>query len=310
MKKLLRKIEEKKKSKKTLWRILKLAKYSLWKIRYPFLNIIISIETRFYRRKLPDFIIPGIMKGGTTSLWFHLNQHPKIEMSPNFLKLRQDPDGSLREDRKEIHFFDERDKWRRGIKWYQQFFNDNDKLQGEATPNYLHNFCAHKRMFKILPKAKLIIVLRDPIKRAFSEYNQIQHSYPISKNWCYLPRKSFRENILKEIEKKFEGGIIKKGFYMEQIKNLLRYFPRKQLLIIISEQMKKNPQETYDKICDFLGIRRINIKSINYDPFMNSKRYFKKPKKKDALILYEIYKPYNEELFKFLGYEIKEWERL
>jgi len=268
----------------------------IYKIVYP---IYLAIKLRG-KGKLPDFLIIGVMKGGTSSLWEHLRQHPNIEMSPNFIENKK---GWI--NQKEIHFFDKEEKWRMGKRWYKKFFNKNKKLQGEVTPNYILDPITHKRMKMIVPNAKLILILRDPITRAYSEFNHIRQVFPKSRYWAYLPQASFQENINKEIKKNFEQGIIKKGFYITQIQDLLRYYSKNQLLILISEEMKKNMQENYNKICDFLKIKRFKFK---FKQDIHKRKYQEPLKKQEKEVLKKIYRPYNQRLFKFLGYEIKEWK--
>jgi len=250
--------------------------------------------------KLPDFIIIGVQKGGTTSLHDHLKQHPDIEMSPNYVKLG----GGGLINIKEIQFFSSKKKWPSKISWYKSLFNNNGKLQGESTPSYIYNFDAHERMFKTVPKAKLILILRNPITRAYSEFN---HVYQTKNRWDLIDyNKSFEENIKNEIKRKFQGkGMIKRGLYIDQVDHLLKYYPRDQLLILISEKMIADPQKVYDQVFDFLGIKKIKIK---YVPDVHKLSYKNQMDEDVEKRLYKVFEPYNERLFKFLGYRIPEWE--
>jgi hypothetical protein len=94
------------------------------------------------------------------------------------------------------------------------------------------------------------------------------------------------------------------GKYIEIIENLLKYFKREQILILINEQMAKEPQLVYDQIFDFLGIPKIKIK---YIPNINKRSYTSPVDVTTKQKLNDFYKPYNERLFAFLGQEIKEW---
>ncbi len=134
-------------------------------------NIFLNKHNKL-KGKLPDFLIIGVQKGGTTSLWYHLKEHPQIQMSPNFIG--KNSIGKI--NTKEVHFFDNPKQWGKGISWYKSLFNENSQLQGEATPDYVSDFNAHERMYKDVPNAKLIVILRNPIDRAYSAYNhQIQY---------------------------------------------------------------------------------------------------------------------------------------
>jgi hypothetical protein len=109
------------------------------------------------REKMPDFLIVGAAKAGTTSLYNYLIQHPKI-------------DGAVR---KEVHYFD-RD-YDKTIDYYRSCFpslsQPNDHITGEATPYYLFHPYAPERIHKTMPFTKIIILLRNPIDRAYSHYN-------------------------------------------------------------------------------------------------------------------------------------------
>src|SRR5690606_33886153 len=116
------------------------------------------------KRALPDFIIVGAQKAGTTSLFHYLSEHPQI-ISPY---------------KKEVHYFDgglnpEIDTFKKGEKWYRSNFPRKPKSKSiktfEASPLYLFNPLAPQRIKDLLPNVKLIILLRDPVERAISQYH-------------------------------------------------------------------------------------------------------------------------------------------
>lgn len=265
-------------------------------------EVLCLINKRLPFGKLPDFLIIGVQKGGTSSLWYHLQQHPQIEMSPKYTGRIT---GGQKGSKKEVHFFDDEEVWNKGIYWYKSLFNNNGKLQGEATPAYISKKVYCQRMFEVIPKAKLILILRDPVSRALSAYNHARQEEAVWGNLDY--RLTFEENLTTEIRDYFEkDGMIKRGFYIDQIKELLSLYPKEQLLILISEQMKKKLQQTYNKIFDFLDVKRIEI---NYDPDIHKRKYDVSISKQTEKMMYKIYDKYNELLFQFLGYRIPEWEK-
>ncbi len=295
-------IESKRNSQEFLWKNIIAIKDLVWKTYSKIKEIIwitkIKTKASLSKGKLPDFIIIGATKCGTSSLYANLKLHPQIEMSPNFLD--KYPSGN--KNTKEVRFFSDSRYFNRGIVWYKSLFNKNNKLQGEATPEYIFQISCHKKMKEIIPKAKLILLLRDPVKRAYSHYNHMKQEKWNSFSWD----KSFEWNIKKEIESNFKfGELIKKGLYLYQIKNLLKYYSRSKLLIIISEEMEKEPQKVYDKISRFLGIKESSIK---YIPNVHKRTYQNKMKKTTEKKLYQFYAPFNKELFKFLGKDIPEWK--
>jgi hypothetical protein len=245
--------------------------------------------------KLPDFVIIGAQKAGTSSLWHNLNMHPNIEMH-YLLK-------SNNKNNREVDFFCDIG-WEKGVGWYKSLFNKSTKLQGEKSPSYISSFKAHERMFRVIPDAKLILILIDPVYRAFSSYNQQKRT---GIYWHGLTAEEGFDmwvNLYLAKDEKAKD-FISIGFYIDQIEHLLKFYRRDQLLILITEKMKKNFQETYNKIFDFLEIKREDIK---YNFAVNVQKYDYTLNEETKRKLKKIYKPYNERLFNFLGCRIKEWE--
>lgn len=249
----------------------------------------------FNKGKLPDFIIVGAQKAGSTYLQQILDSNPHIEMSPNFCKIIKD---EKRVSLREIHFFNSNDFKSKGVRWYKLFFNDNGKIQGEKTPTYICQKFSHERMFKTIPKAKLILLIRNPVDRLFSAYTQ--------RGAGYDENKSFEENIEQDMAENPESGLISRGFYIDQIQNLLRFYPKDQLLIIVTEQMKENPKRVYEKVCGFL---RVDCVDVDFNKKINVNKYKSKMNKETEEKLYNLYEPYNQRLYEFLGYKITEWEK-
>lgn len=170
---------------------------------------------------LPNFIIPGAQKSGTTALRIYLAQHPEIFMA-----------------NKEIHFFDNDENYKKGIEGYEKFFDGwkGEKAIGEKTPNYLYYEKAPERIYKLLPDVKLIFVLRNPVDRAYSHY---RHNVRIGQETL-----SFEKAIEKE-EERIKNPRLKKiysykdrGKYIIQIKRYAEYFPKSQMLFLLAEDLK------------------------------------------------------------------------
>jgi len=268
--------------------------------------------------KLPDFIIAGIEKSGTTSLFANLPKHSRIEMTPNAFKYMML--GKMN-NLKEPHFYNK--NWPKGVLWYKGLFNDNGKIQGEAASNYLFKEESIKRMASVVPGAKIIVSLRNPVARAYSQYNsfkepfrrslsvklgQLSHDKALLVRMAKLRNLGFDEILRKEIDKGInaEGGIIiAKGLYIGLIENLLKYYPRPQVLIIISEQMRRDMQGVYDQIFDFLGAER---EKINFDMHVHAGKYDDRMSPWARKTLNGIYGPANERLFNLLGFRVPEWE--
>lgn len=302
-----KKIEQNRNSGKIAWKLIAGAKDFLWNL-YVYCDCA-EINCRraaaeFFplsrRGKLPDFLIVGAQKSGTTYLWKMLNEHLLIEMSPNFCEIKDEM-----ANKKEINFFTDGKKFSKGVSWYKSLFNDNGKIQGEANTDYCFRKDIHRKMFQIIPEAKLIMILRNPVDRAYSAFNHMRQD---GRGWgkC-APDKSFSENIDIDIESNLTGeSIISRGFYAEQIKSLLKYYSPDQLLILIAEQMKENPEKIYRKICQFIGAP---FAKINLNKKIHARNYDGPINKIAEEKLREIYSPRDEELYELLGYKIKEWEK-
>ena len=245
-------------------------------------------------RVMPDFLIIGVMKGGTTSLFRYLAKHPAI--NPPF--------------RKEIKFFDLH--YRQGLNWYRAHFPLKTKMMGdtvtgEATPYYIFHPLAAKRVAGDLPNAKLIAILRNPVDRAYSHYN---HMVRVGREGL-----SFDDALDKEEERLFheEEKIIAnpeystfshlhysykaRGRYGEQIQKWLDLFPKEQMLFLSSEELYSNPSAAYEKATGFLGIPAwdpgvFNVfKQGGYDDMPAGSRRK----------LAEYFAPYNQQLHELLG---------
>jgi len=183
---------------------------------------------------LPDFIICGTQKGGTTALRMYLRQHPCIYMP-----------------KREMHFF----SWyfNKGVGWYAKHFryNSSHYVCGEKSPSYMfHAQEVAERMKEILPSPKLIFMLRDPVKRAYSEY------------WMMVLNGKEKLSFDEAIWKKDRDYLIR-GHYAKQIKEFLKYFDRENMMVIISEDFRKNREKRMWDVFDFLGIEQIRLKMPN-----------------------------------------------
>jgi hypothetical protein len=207
-------------------------------------------------RVLPDFIIVGVMKGGTTSLYSYLLQHPQV----------------LPALKKEVHFFDL--NYQRGINWYRAHFathreasperHSNRVIMGEASPYYCFHPHAIRRIAEVVPAAKLILLLRDPVERARSHYyHQVrQHRETLSFELA-LEQETVR--LKGEVDRMMEDesycsynhqhySYSGRGIYVDQLKQVERHFPRDQVLILHSQDLFREVQKTYDQVLQFLGL--------------------------------------------------------
>jgi len=239
----------------------------------------------------PTFLIIGVMKSSTTSAIGYFNQHPNIYISW-----------------KELHFFNK--NYSKGIDWYEKHFTDKSMAIGEKTPMYCFSRVALKRIKKHYPNIKLILFLRDPVTRAFSQFNHMKQG--TIKNGKKSPyfiniNHSIKDRI--EIDKKkkrfrIPKTILQRGFYMDQINFILTLFPRQNLKIIIHEHYIKDYFKINNELFTFIGVKPLtNIKYIHD----HKRSYANTITPSETNYLKKIYKVHNKQLFKFLGFKIKEW---
>jgi len=181
---------------------------------------------------LPDFFIIGAARSGTTSLYEYLIQHPSIESCVV----------------KQLHYFDQYHD--RGTKWYQANFPLKTKkfysekilkkkfITGEATPYYLQNPNAPKRIFELIPNAKIIVLLRNPIDRAYSHYQRRVSDEVTTQEETRI--KGEMEKMEKNENyfsyKYHQLSYISAGLYLQHLKRWMVVFPKNQFFIIQSEE--------------------------------------------------------------------------
>jgi Sulfotransferase domain len=215
-------------------------------------------------RPLPDFLIIGAQKAGTTALYAYLRAHPAITGPPW----------------KEVSFFDRH--YRRGESWYRGNFPNrlylrrmrsrtgSEPLVGEASPSYLFHPLAPERAASLVPEVRLIALVRNPVDRAFSHY---QHEVALGREPL-----SFEEALEREDER-MEGELermrdpryfshpwwnftyLARGRYAEQLERWLAYFPRARLLALPSDDLLARPGESYRQVLEFLGAPRHELES-------------------------------------------------
>lgn len=195
---------------------------------------------------LPNLVIIGAMKSGTTSLHNYLNLHPQISMARE----------------KELDFFIEKMNWSKGIEWYQAQFRGQAQIYGESSPNYTNYPCwqgVAQRMFSIIPDAKLIYILRDPIKRMVSEYI---HQYASG-----IENRNYTE-ALGNFNNNFYLG---RSRYYLQLEQYFNYFPKTNILILTAEELVSSHEKTLQTIFSFLKVEDYSLTSTYFKKLHQSK---------------------------------------
>lgn len=187
---------------------------------------------------LPNFIIGGALKGGTTSLYYFLRQHPEVFMSslkePRYFAY--EPDNPLHADGAGLHFPV------KTLAEYTALFAGaaGEKAIGEASPHYLISPVAPTRIKELIPGVKLIFSLRDPVKRANSVY---WHSYRLG-----------QEDRPIEQALTAEEYAIQHGLYYHYLRVWFDLFDRTQIKVILFDDLQRNPLATFRDVCRFLDV--------------------------------------------------------
>jgi hypothetical protein len=204
---------------------------------------------------LPDFLVIGAPKAGTTALHVALSTHPQLYLSrikePKYFLTDDAPPpagggpGDARTFRAQV--------WQRAA--YEALFDSAPAgvLRGESTTLYLRDSAAHGRIRRAIPDAKLIAVLRDPVDRAHS-------------NWTHLrsaglePEGDFLKACDLEADRIAKGWApfwryVEQGRYGEQLEHLYTLFPREQVLVLLYRDYREDPVGMVDRACEFLGVR-------------------------------------------------------
>jgi hypothetical protein len=209
-----------------------------------------------FARPLPDFLIIGAQKAGTTALYAYLLQHPAIT-GPSW---------------KEVSFFDRH--YARGEAWYRGNFPNTlrgrgvrrrtgvDPLVGEASPSYVFHPSAPERAAALVPDARLVVLVRNPVDRAYSQYH---HEVSLGREPLSFEQALAQEGarMRGELERMRDPAYfshawwnftyVSRGLYAEQLERWLAAFPREHLLVVPSDDLLEHPAETYARVLEFLG---------------------------------------------------------
>ncbi len=200
--------------------------------------------------QLPDFLVIGTAKAGTTSLYRYLKSHPEIYLSP----IKEPKYFAFPETRPVFigPHLNSPVAWK--IEDYRRLFEarTTEPVAGEMSPQYLYYECSPRAIRRLIPNAKLIAILRDPADRAYSHFchNRRDGIEPLA---------DFAEALAAEDERIAQGWwsafhYRNRGYYARQLKRYLEQFPREQLLILIYDDMLADCHALLMTICAFLGV--------------------------------------------------------
>lgn len=244
------------------------------------------------RRPLPAFLILGTQKGGTTSLHEHLAEHPRV--SPPVTK--------------EVHYFDH--AHHRGSEWYRAHFRPParpDEISGESTPYYLFHPLVPELVARDLPDGKLIVILRNPIDRAFSHHN---HERALGFEELQFEQAIAREpDRLEGEEERLLGdpryrsfphqhhSYLARGRYATQLERWFRHMDRDRFLVLSSEDLFEDPPAAVAETQRFLGLEPIAPRDLSA---RNARSYA--PIRSDVRDrLAREFEPHNQRLYELVG---------
>jgi hypothetical protein len=200
---------------------------------------------------LPNLLVIGAAKAGTTSLHSYLSAHPEIFMSKQ----------------KELNFFDERGRWNKGVEWYRSNFDAAFSINGESSPQYSRfprNAGVPERIRRVLGTPKLIYLIRDPVERIMSFYGHMMERSPTTSQFPELVAR-----IESDSEEYIQGSS-----YFFQLSQYLDLFPRDAMLVVLQERLRADRRRTLKSIFRFLGVevdfwtdrfnQRLNVAEAKY----------------------------------------------
>ena len=249
---------------------------------------------------LPDFLIIGAKKSGTTFLYDLLTRHPLVEPAAS----------------KELHFFDVH--FDMGVEWYHRFFstprweNGRRTITGEATP-YISHPLAPERIAEVVPQARLIALLRDPVERTFSDYQQVARkerealTFEETIGAAEKVQPADEEGEARVSLGSARQGYLSRSIYVDQLLRWTRFFSKEQMLVLKSEDFFEDPRTTLQTAFDFLGLPEWEPTA---EELLGGKRntggYGKEMDPATRRRLKEYFEPHNKRLYDFLGVDF-EW---
>jgi len=258
-----------------------------------------SRQATWQNRALPDFVIIGAQKAGTSSLYFYLSQHPQLLPSFN----------------KEVHFFDGGldpgvDNFEKGILWYRAHFPLRKNIgfhqkTFEASPLYIFNPLAPRRIFDIIPQVKIIALLRNPTERAISQYlhEKRKNREPLSIYEALQKEEARLEAVIGKKDYKntvfMHHSYKNRGLYKDQLERYLNCFSRDQILVIASELFFANPDVYLKRVFEFVGVdTECKVKDLRPRNIANNRSDVAPDVYK---YLNSFFLPHNQALYELLG---------
>jgi hypothetical protein len=240
-----------------------------------------------------DFIVAGAQKSGTTALHYFLSKHRNVILA----------------DKQELHFFDDEELFSRPVDYalLHQHFSpiEGSTITGECTPSYLYWKPAMERIWNYNSEIKLLILLRNPVERAFAHWNmqRAKGREPLDFLDAVQEEGNRIKRPLSAESRRF--AYLDRGFYADQLERVYKFFPREQVKVIRFEDFQHKKQQTLDSVFQFLGvepIRRIRDKDRNVVP------YARELTADERKYLYAVFGSDIAKLEEILGWDCSDWK--
>lgn len=201
--------------------------------------------------RMPDFIIIGAGKSGTSSVYEYLNEHPEVHMSPvketNYFALQGQEIGisPQKDPEQQFHY-----PWSiTQLTDYQALFANAKQNQqcGEASPMYLYNDEAPLRIKETIPQTKLIVILRQPVERLYSRFMHLAREKR-------EPSEHFSDALERDSIWWRRNDLVQEGFYYTHLKRYFELFPESQLKVFLYEDLRQNPEAMMQELFSFIGV--------------------------------------------------------
>ena len=297
-----------------------------WFIEHPELNPYKFTWDRFYRRitsrfrMLPSFLILGGSRSGNTSLFAHLIEHPNI----------------IPGNKKAFFFFQYNANNTTSFYRSQFPIKRKNRITSDSTSSYFVHPLIPARVHKLLPAAKLIVVLRNPVERAYSEFHYtVALGSELAENFEDVIKSELKriEIVNKKPEltientnyKHFTFSHLRDGLYAQHLERWLKFFPKEQLLVLHTKDLYTSLDKTLDETFEFLNLPKYKIKNKveknkiqkirpmagheqNVYKNIDSKtqtlfnvQNYPEMKPETRKFLQDFFRPHNEKLFKMIG---------
>lgn len=247
---------------------------------------------------LPDFVIIGAQKCGTTSLYQLLTKHPNVQRAAV----------------REIHYFDRPELVDKGTEWYRRCFppprwkNGRRSITGEKTPSYLFHPNAAEKMAEVVPQARLIVLLRNPVDRAYSHYRHetrlgrvvktFEEMVEEEQTWLHgREHEPFEHQVRSSIEDRHGPNLLARGIYVDQLLRWRQFFDDEQMLVLKSENFYEHTTDALKLVQDFLDLpnRKLDL------PTRRTKRRYEPMNPATKRRLEAFFQPHNQRLYEYLG---------